>query len=175
MTLAHPHLFRAKDARINRTATLFLKTIIFLIGIGTLAFLLWEPHLEGRSANATLFAIYFKDPFLAYVYAASVAFFAALSQALKLVTYIERDNVFSEDAVRALRIIKYCGGALVIFIAGALAYIVIAIRGTDDITGGIMMCLVAMSLSVIITAAAAVFEKLLQRAVEMKTEHDFTV
>ena len=44
-------------------------------GIGALAFLLWEPHLEGRNANATPYELYFNDPFLAYAYVASVSFF----------------------------------------------------------------------------------------------------
>lgn len=40
--------------------------VVVLGGIGALAFMLWEPHLEGRNAHAGLFEIYFKDPFLAY-------------------------------------------------------------------------------------------------------------
>src|SRR5690606_17207451 len=100
-------------------------------------------------------------PFLAYAYVASIAFFLALYKAFTLVTYIERNKVFSEDSVRALRTIKYCGAALVIFILGTLTYIVLAIGGTDDIAGGVAMCLMATFISVIITAAAAVFERLL--------------
>jgi hypothetical protein len=46
----------------------FLQVAIVLMGIGTLGLMLWEPHLEGRNAHATTFEIYFKDPFLAYVY-----------------------------------------------------------------------------------------------------------
>lgn len=48
------------------------------LGISTLALMLWEPHLEGRNVNATLFEIYFRDPFLAYAYTASIVFFVAL-------------------------------------------------------------------------------------------------
>jgi hypothetical protein len=51
---------------VKRGATLFLRAVLVLIGIGALALLLWEPHIEGRNAHATLSAIYFKDPFLAY-------------------------------------------------------------------------------------------------------------
>ena len=63
---------------MKRSFTAFLQIVIVLIGIGVLALLLWEPHIEGRNAHATLFEIYFKDPFLAYAYIASITFFVAL-------------------------------------------------------------------------------------------------
>jgi hypothetical protein len=40
--------------------TIFLQAVIVLIGIGALALMLWEPHIEGRNAHATLFEIYQK-------------------------------------------------------------------------------------------------------------------
>jgi hypothetical protein len=53
---------------------MFLQVVIVLIGIGVLAFMLWEPHVEGRNAHATVFEIYFHDPFLAYAYIGSIPF-----------------------------------------------------------------------------------------------------
>jgi len=140
-----------------------------------LAFMLWEPHLEGRNAGASAFEIYFKDPFLAYVYTASIAFFVALYQAVKLLGCIRRNEVFSVDSVRALRTIKYCAIALVGFIAAAEAYIFIAVRGKDDIAGGVMIGVFLLFVSLVIGSAAAVFERLLQNAVDIKSENDLTV
>src|SRR6266550_7596718 len=108
---------------MKRSSTLFLQVVIVLIGIGALAFMLREPHIEGRNAHATLFEIYFKDPFLAYAYIASIAFFVALFQAFMLLGYIGRNRVFSLNSVRALRIIKYCAIALVLMIGAAVAYL----------------------------------------------------
>jgi hypothetical protein len=159
----------------KRSSTLFLQAVIVLIGIGALALMLWEPHLEGRNAHATTFEIYFNDPFLAYAYLASIAFFTALFQAFTLLGYIGRNQVFSLDSVRALRTIKYCAMALVAMIGGAVAYISIFVRGKDDIAGGMAMGLVMIFVSVVIGTAAAVFERLLQNAVEMKSENDLTV
>ena len=48
---------------MGRGSTIFLQVVIVLLGIGALALMLWEPHVEGRNARATLFEIYFKDPF----------------------------------------------------------------------------------------------------------------
>lgn len=160
---------------MKRSSTVFLQAVIVLIGLGSLALILWEPHLEGRNANATTFEIYFKDPFLAYAYTASIAYFIALYQAFKLLGYIARNEVFSGQSVRALRIIKYCAIALVCFILGAEAWLMIFERGKDDITGGVAMGLMLMFISAVVATAAAVFERLLQRAVDMKSENDLTV
>jgi Protein of unknown function (DUF2975) len=160
---------------MKRSSTVFLQVVIVLVGLGALALMLWEPHLEGRNANATPFQIYFNDPFLAYAYLASIAFFAALYQAFKLLGYIGQNNVFSLHSVKALRTIKYCALVLMAFIAGAEAYLFIAQRGEEDIAGGVMMGLVLMFLAVVTATAAAVMERLLQSAVDMKSENDLTV
>lgn len=146
-----------------------------LVGIGALALLLWEPHLEGRNANATVFQIYFHDPFLAYIYAASIAFFVALYQAFRLLACIGNGEVFSPRSVKALRTIKYCALSLVGFLLGAEAYFFLAVRGEDDIAGGVMMGLLLIFVSVVAATAAAVFERTLQSAVELKSENDLTV
>src|SRR6266545_5523865 len=93
---------------MKRSLTIFLQIVIVLIGIGALALMLWEPHIEGRNAHATLFEIYFKDLFLAYGYLASIPFFVALYQAFKLLGYVDVNNIFSQPAVKAVRNIKYC-------------------------------------------------------------------
>jgi hypothetical protein len=159
----------------KRGATVFLQVVIVLIGIGALALMLWEPHLEGRNAHATVFEIYFKDPFLAYAYLASIAFFVALFQAFTLLGYIGQDKVFSLNSVRALRTIKYCAIALIAMIGAAVAYLFIAVRGKDDIAGGVAMGVLMIFVSVVIATAAAVFERLVQNAVDMKSENDLTV
>src|SRR6195256_2485457 len=102
---------------MKRSSTIFLQVVIVLIGIGALALLLWEPHIEGRNAHATPFEIYFKDPFLAYAYIASIPFFVALYQAFKVLGYAGQNKVFSQEAVKALRTIKFCAIVIVGFVA----------------------------------------------------------
>lgn len=153
---------------------MFLQMVIVLIGMGALALLLWEPFVEGRNAHSTLFETYFNDPFLAYAYAASVAFFMALYQAFKLLGYIGQNKVFSLDCVKTLRTIKYCATSLVGFIAAPEAYLLI-VRPGDDIAGGVAIGLVLIFVSTVIATAAAVFERLLQSAVDMKSENDLTI
>lgn len=160
---------------MKKISTIFLQVVVVLIGIGTLAFMLWEPHVEGRNVHATLFDIYFKDPFLAYVYIASVSFFVVLYKVFKLLGYIGQDRIFSLNSVKALRTIKYCAIALIIFIAGAEAYFFIVQRGKEDIAGGVVMGILMIFVCVVIGAVATVFEKILQNAVDMKSENDLTI
>src|SRR5260221_7224942 len=139
---------------MKKSSTVFLQVVIVLIGIGALALMLWEPHLEGRNAHATLFQIYFNDPFLAYAYIASIAFFVALYQAFKLLGYVGRSDVFSQRSVKALRTIKYCAMSLVGFLVGAEAYFFIVQRSkVDHIAGGVMMGLFLIFFSVVVAAA----------------------
>ena len=143
--------------------------------MGSLALLLWEPQIEGRNATATLFEIYFKDPFLAYVYIGSVSFFMVLYKTFKLLGYIRQKNLISLDSVKALRKIKYFSIVLVAFILGAEAYFFIVQRNREDIAGGVVIGLVLIFMNVIIGTIATVFEKNLQKAVALKTENEVTV
>jgi len=88
---------------------------------------------------------------------------------------IGRNELFSEASVKALRTIKYCAMIIIAFIMGAEAYIWIVIRGTDDIAGGVAMGLFLIFASAVVATAAAVFERLLQNAVDMRSENDLTV
>src|SRR3712207_2949359 len=110
---------------MERGSILFLKAVLVLIGIGALALMLWEPHLEGRNANATLFQIYFNDPFLAYAYLASIPFFVALYQAFKVLGYAGQQRIFSQAAVRALRTIKHCAMSIIGFVALGELFIIL--------------------------------------------------
>jgi hypothetical protein len=160
---------------MKRASTIFLQVVIVLLGTGVLAALLWEPQVEGRNVHATQFEIYFKDPFLAYIYLAFVPFFIGLYQAVRMLGYARRNEVFSEPAVRAMRTIKYCASVTALFIVGAEAYIFIFVRGTDDVAGGVAMGVFIIFVSAVIATAAAVFERVLQNAVDIKSENDLTV
>ncbi|HEU5115951.1 MAG TPA: DUF2975 domain-containing protein [Isosphaeraceae bacterium] len=158
---------------MKRGSTAFLQTVIVLIAIGTLAFLLGEPHLEGRNAHATPFEIYFKDPFLAYVYVASIPIFVSLYQAFKLLGYAAHNQIFSQPAVNALRTIKYCAIAVIAFVA--ISVIFMARADPDDRPAGLFMRFLITFASLVTATAAAMFQRILQNALDMKSENDLTV
>ena len=159
---------------MKRGSTIFLQVVIVALGIGALVFLIWEPQAEGVNVHSTLFEIYFKDPFVACAYIVSISFFVALYQAFKLLGYIRQNKVFSLNSVRALRTIKYCTLPIIVFTLGGVAYLFI-VRPGDDIAGGVAMGLFIGLVSIVVGTVAAVFEKMLQNAVDIKSENDLTV
>lgn len=159
---------------MKKGSIIFLQVVIVLIGIGTLAVMIRLPLTEGRAVNLDLFRIYF-DPFILYGYVASIPFFVALYQAYKLLGYIRQNKVFTQSSVKALRTIKYCAIIVSISIVTAALYIRIFHTKDDDPAGFIAICIVTTFISIVIATAAAVFERLLKTAVQMKSENDLTV
>jgi hypothetical protein len=153
---------------------MFLQVVIVLVGIGALTVLLWEPHIEGRNVHATLFEIYFRDPFLAYAYVASIPFFVGLYQAFKVLRYAGQNKLFSHAAMKAVRTIRYCAMATTGFLVGGEGYLFIAQRGKEDIAGGVAVALFMILVFVAIAAVAAMSERVLQNAIEVKSENDAT-
>ena len=152
--------------------TIFLQAVIVLIGIGALALMLWEPHIEGRNAHATLFEIYFNDPFLAYAYLASISFFVALYQAFKVLGYIRENKAFSQLTVKALRSIKFCALAIIGLVAVGELFIMLG--DSDDRAGGVFIGILITFGSVVVATAATLFERIFQRAVDMTSGIDVT-
>lgn len=159
---------------MQRIPTTFLQAVIVLIGIAALAILIRFPLTEGRAANLDLFSIY-SDPFILYGYAASIAFFVALYKAFRLLGYVGQNRVFSSDSVGALRSIKHCAIVLSILIVMAGLYIRITHSKEDDTAGFIAICIVTAFASIVVATAAAIFQKILQNAIDMKSENDLTI
>lgn len=128
-----------------------------LVGMGALAFMLWEPHIEGRNAHATLFQIYFQDPFLAYAYVGSIPFYVALYRAFKVLGYRGQDGPFSQAAVHALRTIRRCAIAIIGFVAVGEVFIVFG--ESDDRAGGVFMGVLITFGSGVVAIAASMLER----------------
>ncbi|HTJ48623.1 MAG TPA: DUF2975 domain-containing protein [Cyclobacteriaceae bacterium] len=159
---------------MKRISTIFLQAVIVLIGIVVLAVLIRFPLTEGRATNLDLLSIY-ADPFILYGYAASIAFFVALYKAFRLLGYIGQNKVFSSNSVGALKSIKYCAIVFSILIVMAGLYIKISHHKDDDPAGFLAICMVTTFASIVVATAAAIFEKILQNAIDMKSENDLTI
>ncbi len=159
---------------MKKVSTVFLQAVIVLIGIIAIAILIWFPLTEGRATNLDLFSIY-ADPFILYAYAASIAFFVALYNAFKLLNYIGQNNVFSTNSVKTLKNIKYCAIVLGVLIVAAGIFIKFSHNKDDDPAGFLAMCMITAFVAIVVATASAVFEKILQNALDMKSENDLTV
>lgn len=141
--------------------SVFLQGVVAFIGIGVLIFLLWEPHLEGRNVGATLYEIYFHDPFLTYVYITSVAFFIGLYEVFRLLGHMTKDIFFSEYSLPRLRTIKYCAVALAISILGAEIYFMTIQRDRgEDIAGGVVIGFFLLIFSIVTMVVMGRLERL---------------
>lgn len=146
---------------MSRRAATVLRALVVLVGIAVLAFMLYEPHLEGRNANATLFRIYFQDPFLAYAYLASVPFFAGLWQAYRALGLAGRGQAYSPEAAKSLRIIRMCA-----IVTIGLVWIGVAIlfsMESDDRPPLIMMGTLATLGAVAVATVATKLEQAVKR------------
>lgn len=168
-----PRLLTTRGQFMKRGSTLFLKLVILLIAIVVLTWIIVFPQLEGRAKNLDLISIY-SDPFIIYGYIASIPFFVGLYQAFRLLNFIDANQAFSQDAVNTLKNMKFASLSLIGFIALAVFYIRFFAQG-DDPAGPTALGIIISFASIVIATAAAVFQKLLQNAVDLKSENDLTV
>ena len=108
------------------------------------------------------------------MYASAIPFYFALYQAFKLLSYIDKNKAFSELSVKALKNIKYCA------ITISSLYVVVLplfylIAEVDDAPGYHIVGLVVTFASMVIAVFAAVLQRLLQEAIDIKSENDLTV
>ncbi len=154
---------------MKRSSTIFLQAVVVALSIGALALLLWEPHIEGRNVHATVFEIYFNDPFLAFAYIGSIPFFMALYQVFKLLGFVRQNKIFSQSAVatvKALRTIKYCAITIIGFVA--VGEVFIMLNESDDRAGGVFMGLLVVFFSATVAAVTTRFEGILKNTADQK-------
>lgn len=164
---------KASARRVKSGSTLFLKIVLILIAVGVFAGLIRFPQTEGRAAGLDLVSIY-ADPFIIYICIGSIPFFIGLYQAFKLLNLIDANKAFSQNAVTTLKNMKFASLSLICFIVAALFYIRFFAHG-DDPAGPTALGILATFAAAVIATAAAIFQKLLQNAVDIKSENDLTV
>jgi hypothetical protein len=159
---------------MKRSATIFLQAVIVLIGVVTLITMFRFPLTEGAAVGKDLLSIY-TDPFILYGYAVSIAWYYALYQAFQLLGYIGQQTVFSEGAIHTLRAIKYCALIVSLGVVLAALYIRMFHAQDDDPAGFVAVAIITTFLSLVVATAATVFERILQKAVDIQAENDLTV
>ena len=111
---------------------------------------------------------------LIIMYVSAIPFYFALYQAFKLLSYIDRNLAFSQISVTALKKIKNCAITISGLYVVALPLIYI-IAEWDDAPGLILIGIVIVVASMVIAVFAAVLQRLLQEAINIKSENDLTV
>ena len=160
---------------MKRASTLFLKTVLFVMGAIVVAFCIFAiPSISNGVGVEWPKLAYLKYPILILGYMTAVPFFIALYQAFKLLSYIDKNNAFSELSVKALKYIKYSGIAMCILYAASMP-ILFQIADADDAPGLILLGALITAAPMVIAVFAAVLQKLLKNAIDIKSESDLTV
>ncbi|QRZ90977.1 DUF2975 domain-containing protein [Bacillus subtilis] len=160
---------------MNRMSTLFLKIAVIFIGIPILALCIFlVPKIANYSTELLPNIVYIKYLVFIYLYVTAIPFYFALYQAFKLLSYIDKNKAFSGLSVRALKNIKYCAVTISIFYAAGMPVFYL-IADIDDAPGIIVIGLVIIFASMVIAVFAAVLQKLLKEAIDIKSENDLTV
>lgn len=158
---------------MNRGSTLFLKIAVILIGVPVLAVCIFGlSWLTNHPVNPDYDHILY--PIITGIYASVIPFFIALYQAFKLLGYIDRNQAFSELSVRSLKNIKFCAMTISGLYMVVLPFVYL-IAEIDDAPGLILIDMVIIFAAMVIMVFAAVLQRLLKEAIDIKTENDLTV
>jgi hypothetical protein len=162
------YLMREKKF-VKQSSTLFLKTVVLCLGLAVLGLCIFALPSGITSDTTGLYR-----PILMAMYLPAIPFFIGLFQAWKLLTYIDKNIAFSELSVKALKYIKYCAVAIGLLYGIALPYIYYVAQ-LDDAPGVILIGLTFTFAPIVVAVFAAVLQKLLQNAIDIKSENDLTV
>lgn len=160
---------------MKKGSTLFLKIAVIMIALPILALCIYglpmiikNSMLHPWELNRYLYGI------IGGMYVSAIPFFYALFQAMKLLGYIDKNNAFSFDSVQALNRIKWSGLSIsaIYIVLMPLFYI---IGELDDAPGVIVVGMVFTFAPAVVAVFAAVLQRLLKEAVEIKAENELTV
>ncbi|HEK9099740.1 TPA: DUF2975 domain-containing protein [Bacillus pseudomycoides] len=158
---------------MKQVSTLFLKIAVMLIGIPILALCIFGlPWLANNPVNPDY--AYILYPILIIMYVSVIPFFVALYQAFRLLSYIDKNKAFSKLSVKSLKNIKYCAITISLLYAVGMPFFYFMAE-IDDAPGIILIGLVIIFASMVIAVFAAVLQKLLKEAIDIKSENDLTV
>ncbi|OAS82189.1 MULTISPECIES: DUF2975 domain-containing protein [Metabacillus] len=160
---------------MKRGSTIFLKIAVFLIGTPVLALCIFGlPILAKEAAETNSEFAYVLYGILIVMYVSAIPFFVALYQAFKLLSYIDKNKAFSEISVKALKNIKFCAITIsCLYVVGMPFFFIFA--ELDDAPGVILIGMVFIFAPIVIAVFAAVLQRLLQEAINIKSENDLTV
>jgi len=155
-------------------STIILRCAVVFAGVVMLAIcgvIAWIAFFENRPDPYNMEYIGFIG-----TYAAAVPYFIALHQAMKLLKYIDAGCAFSELSVKSLNNISRC--AMVVFIivtVGGLPFFYTLVQLDNDTPGFVLLGLLISGSAFLIAVFTSVLKRLLQDAIDVKSENDLTI
>ena len=156
-------------------STIFLR--LALIGLGALVSIIvgavlwtiysnWNPELSGID--------YVRWPTMLALTIAATAFYVACVQAWRLLGYADKNKPFSKDSVKALKRIQYAA-----FVVGGMLLVLMPwvywAAQQDDAPGLVIIGTAFAMTPIVVGVFAGVLRRLIQNALDLKSENDLTV
>ncbi|EJQ37562.1 hypothetical protein IEE_05121 [Bacillus cereus BAG5X1-1] len=159
---------------MERVSTLFLKIAVFMIGLPVFALCIFlVPHMANFAAKLYPNIAPMKYLVFIVIYGAAIPFYCALYQAFNLLRYIDENKAFSELSVKVLKNIKCCAITISgLYVLGLPLFHFIA-KKVDPPIG--LMGIIIIFASLVIAVFTAILQRLLQAAINIKSENDLTV
>jgi hypothetical protein len=160
---------------MKKGSTLFLKGVLCIMAIITLLFCIFAvpSMVEGMSKEFPILLPLVR-PMMFGLWMTAIPALVAIYHAFKLLNYIDRGVAFSTLSVKALQWIKYSA----LTMSGLLLIgmpVVFLIAQSDDAPGVVLVGLALALSPTVVSVFAAVLQKLVQSAIDMKTENELTV
>lgn len=149
---------------IKKGPTLVLKAATVVLGLIVLALCIfalpsiWKGgSVEYPEINNVLLLI------VIGLYATAIPFYFALWQVLKLLNFIDKDTVFSDLSLKALKNIKYCAIIIGVLYMGGVP-LLLPIAQADDAPGLLVFGFVIACAPFVVASFTYILQKLLQKA-----------
>jgi hypothetical protein len=160
---------KRKQTIVKNSSTIFLRLVVVAFALIILSLCVVVLPIGIATDQTGLYRW-----ILVGLYVPAIPFFYAIFQTMKLLGYIDRNMAFSEESVSTLKAIKNCAAIIAGLFTAGMPYIFYA-ADKDDAPGVVAIGLVIIAASIVISVFAAVLQKLLKNALDIKAENDLTV
>ncbi len=154
-----------------------MRAAVFAIGAVVLALCVFALPAMWRAVGSDVEYSSIAHAFygiLTAMYIAAIPFFYALYQALRLLSYIDKNKAFSLLSVKALKRITYCAVTVSLLLAASVPFFYVWAEH-DDAPGLIIISMALAGAPLVIAVFAAVLQRLFRQAIDIKSENDLTV
>lgn len=161
---------------MKRGSTLFLRLAIIVIGLVALLFCVFlVPSLGSDVIEMWPALHYIRYVIMAVSYLSVIPFFIILIQGWRLLNFIDKNTAFSQSSVKALSYIKYSAVAIGVLYAIYVPSLFYPLAQADDAPGLIIFGMIIAGTPFVFAVFTAVLKRLLQNAIEFKSENELTV
>lgn len=150
-----------------------LKASLVIVSIIILMLcIFWLPYMARSTVELFPEVSYLKYPILFGIYLTCIPFYIGIFQTFKLLRLIEKEDAFTDDASKSLRVITLSSICVIVLYIMGIVYL--------DIENALPPGLVLLGLTIIFAAFiiavfSATLKALLIKVIKIKNENDLTI